>query len=472
MEFKGVHAEIMADKTGEIDVEGARMSGKTYTISAKVWQSCQDNPGIWWLICRYSGTETDDQLRPIFMKVCRLMGEAPTWNGDEACYEFENGSKVFAYGLKTQSKDQRFAKVRGSGFAGVWNDQSEELPEDIGTEIRALVRQPDYPHQLIFSPNPPNEEHFLADQFPDDKDFPDRKYYSISLHQNAHNLPPDTIRKLEAACPPTHAKHKSLILGQRGPNVTGVPVYEGAFDRNLHVVPTEYDPTSPILEAFDYGKHHPTWVAAQLTYFGGLNLLGGIIGKRLFLDDFLPMVEKARADWFGENAIVKSCGDAQVGAEEGIRVTNAKILAEAGITLRWRENSNAPDVREAVIQQIGAMMRRRSGNVQSYRVNADPSRWLMASHSVVKQSKYFVDSLEGSFVWDENYVSVGNKTIRQPKFDQWLDGLQRCQENIVLNFISGKMTAAERADKLRRQKVAMNRGSNGASNTSPNGWMM
>ena len=36
-------------------------------------------------------------------------------------------------------------------------------------ELRALLRQPGYPHQLIFSPNPPNEEHFLADEFPDAK---------------------------------------------------------------------------------------------------------------------------------------------------------------------------------------------------------------------------------------------------------------------------------------------------------------
>ncbi len=460
----------MADKTGELDIEGARMSGKTWTISAKVWQSCMDNPGIWWLICRYSGTETDDQLRPVFLKICRMMGEAPKWNGDESCYEFENTSKVYAYGLKTQSKDQRFAKVRGSGFGGVWNDQSEELPEDIGTEIRALVRQPDVPHQLIFSPNPPNEEHFLVDQFPDDKDLEDRKYYSLSLHDNKHNLPPDTIRKLEAAYPPTHAKHKSLILGQRGPNVTGVPVYDGAFERGLHfTAPTEYDHASPLLESYDYGKHHPSWLVAQRTYFGGLTLLGGLIGKRLFLDDFLPLVDKFRSEWFGDKVQIKSCGDAMPGADEGVRVTNARMLSEAGIVLQWRENSNAPDVRESVIQIIGSMMRRRAGSVQAYRVNPDPERWKMASHTVVKQTKYFVDGLEGSFVWDENYVSVGNKTVRQPKFDQWLDGLQRCQENIVLNFFAGQKTQADKADRAKRQRAAMNRSH---SDVSGNSWMV
>ncbi len=67
----------------------------------------------------------------------------------------------------------------------------------------------------------------------------------------------------------------------------------------------------------------------------------------------------------------------------------------------------------------------------------------MASHAITKQTKLFVDSLEGSYVWSDNYVSVGNKTVRQPKFDQWLDGLQRCLENIVLNFCVGQKSQAE-----------------------------
>lgn len=448
--FSGIHQDILDDETPEIDVEGARLSAKTWTISEKLRLSAIRHPGIWWLMCRYSGTETDNQLRPQFSNVCREQGTELKWHADESAYWFPERdgkvSKIFSFGLKTQAKDERFAKIRGSGFGGVWNDQSEELPEDIGTEIRALLRQPGYPHQLIFSPNPPPEEHFLADAFPEDHDLPGRKLYQLSIYQNRHNLPAGTIEKLEAAYPSTHAKHRSLILGLRGPNITGVPVYEGGFYRDIHILPFGYDPTLPLLEAFDAGKHHPSWLTAQRSRQGGLRLLGGLLGKRLFMDEFLPLTEKYRKAWYGSPRS-EVCCDPPPNANTNSRYTTVNILKESGLRPKSRENSSAPDVRVSMIEHIGAQMKRNAGDEIAFSVNSDPSRWLMASRNLPepKQTKLFIDGLEGSYVWDENYVSVGNKTVRQPLFDQWLDGWQRCLENIVLNFCAGRPTEAERA---------------------------
>ena len=56
-------------------------------------------------------------------------------------------------------------------------------------------------------------------------------------------------------------------------------------------------------------------------------------------------------------------------------------------------------------------MQRRAGLSEAFQINADPSRWLMASHAVVKRTTKFIDGLEGSYVWDDHYVSVGNKTV-------------------------------------------------------------
>lgn len=459
--FQGIHSEILEDETPELDIEGARMCGKTWVCSAKVHRSCLKYPGIWWLINRYSGTETDDQLRPQFAQVCRMLGCEPEWHNDESAYWYPaiggKISKVFAYGLKTQSRDQRYAKIRGSGFAGVWNDQSEELPEDIGTEIRALLRQPGYPHQLIFSPNPPDEEHFLADQFPDDRDEPGRKYYRLSLYDNAHNLPPQTIEKMEKAYPITHAKNKSLIRGLRGPNIVGTPVYDGAFVRDTHLAPLRIDQDTPLIESFHAGQHHPTWLVSQRSPFGGAHILAGIIGKKLFLEDFLPLVDRYRTDWFGEHEFLTVC-DPPPSKDDDMRFTSINILKAHGLKLRWRENANSPDVRESVIQNIAGMMKRRLGPTQGFLVNSDESRWLMASLAVVKRTKLFVDACEGSYVWDENLVSVGNKKVRQPKVNQWLEGQQRCLENTVLNCFAGKRTADDeerRKAKLRQQQAQM-----------------
>ncbi len=469
--FQGVHQDILDDETGEIDVEGARMSAKTWTISEKIRRLCLKYPGIWCLINRYSGTETENQLRPQFLKVCRAQGTDPAWNSEESAYWFPEvdgkQSKVFAFGLRTQSKDQRFAKIRGSGFAVVWNDQSEELPEDIGTELRALLRQPGYPHQLIFSPNPPNEDHFLADQFPDEQDLPGRKYYRLSLYDNRHNLEKGTIEKMEAAYPPTHAKYKSLILGMRGPNIQGTPVYDQAFLRDLHVTPAAFDVNSPLLESIHFGLKHPVWVAAQRSYFGGLSVLGSIIGKKMFLDDFLPIVQKHRGDWFPDAREVRTCCDPPPAkGGENVRFSNIAILKEFGFRPRWVINSNAPDSRESIIQSIGGMMKRRHGIHQAFQIHNYPSRFLMASTAVIKHTKLFADSIESSYVWDENLVSVANKKIRQPKQDDLIDGSMRCLENIVSNYCALQITDEERA---RRQ--AEQRKSAPARAPHPQAWM-
>lgn len=471
--FQGIHEEILYDETPEIDIEGARMCGKTWVCSAKVLKACVKHPGMWWLINRYSGTETDNQLRPVFRDVARQLDIVIEWKNDESAYwlpEMDGQvSKIFAYGLKTQAKDERFAKVRGSGVHGLWNDQSEETPEDIGTEMRSLIRKPGAPHQLLLSPNPPGEEHYLADQFPEGTNDSVRRYYRLSLYDNKHNLTPDTIEKMERLYPKTHAKYKSLIMGMRGPNVTGKPVYDGAFDRDAHLVSLTIDKQSPLLEAFHAGQHHPTWLVAQRSPFGGIHILAGIIGKNLFLEDFLPLVDGYRSEWFGGHKFLTCCDPPPTDDDE-MRYTSVNILREYGLTLRWRDNAMAHDVRESVIQTLGGMMKRRLGPEQGFLVHNDSARWLMASHAVVKQTKLFVDGLEGSYVWDENLVSVGNKRVRQPKVDQWLEGQQRCLENIVLNFCAGRISDAERDERLAKQRQQQRLQAQGVYR-GPGSWM-
>lgn len=453
LSFHGIHQQILDDETEEIDLEGARMSAKTWTLSEKVRRSCLKYSGIWWLACRYSGAETDNQLRPQLTEVCRRQGTELEWHDDESAYWLPERdgkvSKIFCFGLRAQSKDQRYAKIRGSGFAGVWIDQAEELPEDIGTEVRALVRQPGFPHQLIFSPNPPSEDHFLADQFPETADLPGRKYYRLSIYDNRHNLDSRTIEKMEAAYPVTHAKYKSLILGMRGPNIVGTPVFDGVFERGRHIKPITMLPATPILECIDAGKHHPVWVAAQRSPLGGLNVLGGILGKRMFLEDFLPVVQRYRMEWFHVgSAQAQTCCD----PPGRFRFSNTQAMKLAGLTPKSKPYANAPDVREAVIQYLAQLMRRHGDFV----VNDDPNRWLMISPIVTKQTKLFSDALEGSYVWDEHYVSVENKLVRQPKTDQWLEGWMRGLENIALNFCAGLPSDTERkaAERAAREAQA------------------
>lgn len=462
--FVGIHAEFLADETTEIDLEGARFSGKTWACSAKVVKYCLKYPGMEWLICRYSNEDSLTFLRPVFQRVCNRMGHYPTWDAKSSCFVFQNGSIVYVGGLRAQEKLSKLSKTRGRDVAGIWNDQSEETPEEVGQELRFATRQPGYPHPLIFSPNPPPEDHWLADEFPDDNSIPGRKYYRLTLYDNPH-CPEDKLAELERAYPPTHAAYKRLILGLRGPSVVGQPIYADAFLRELHCGPLSYDPESPLLEAFDVGRHHPVWLAAQRNYFGGFEILGGIMGKRMFIEDFTPIVEKFRAEWFPNLKSVLTCCDPPPATRE-TAITNVQLLRKAGLHPRWKEHANAPDVREALIQNIASLMRRRLGKQQALFINSDPKRWLMASSAIIKQSKFFIDGCEATYAWDPNFISVGNKKIRQPVINEWVDGAQRCLENLVLNFGTRETPAdVERRRREQSQKTY------GAPSPSASHWL-
>lgn len=454
MKWRGPISDFMRDTTEEIDLEGALSSGKTTACLWKVEESLKRNPGIYWWIGRYGDGETQTKVRPEFETVCQQDRYVPTWNAKELCYEFPNGSKCFSYGLKSPDALSRYSKMRGMGVSGIYLDQTEELPEDFSLELRLRLRQPGFPHQLIFSPNPPNVTHWLAAQFPVDNSIPGRRHYAVSIHHNAHNLPAELLESALRAYPPDHAKYRSVICGQRGVNVTGVPVYKGAFKRPIHVGSLSYDPAQALLVAIDFGKHHPCAVFGQRPYHGGLTVLGGLLGKDVFLDDFLPMVKRAIADWFGPCAsgIQVSCDPA--GSREnsqGTRYNGVDLIRAAGFSPSWRDNANAPDVRAGVIETLASHMRRRTPAGEAFQVSDDPAHWQLVDADGSRHEPFLADALEAGYVWDEHMVSVGNKQIRKPKKDGWFEHGMNSLEYLELTFGADRPTAEAAEIKRRSQ---------------------
>ncbi len=456
MRWKGPIGQFMRDTTPEIDLEGALSSGKTTACLWKEFNAYQEMPGIHGWIGRFGDGETQTKIRPAFEQICQQAGGVPTWNAKELAYDFDNGSKCFSYGLKSPDALSRYSKLRGMGVARIYNDQTEELPEDFSLEMRLRLRQPEFPHQLTFSPNPPNVTHWLAQQFPDDNRIPKRKYYSISIHDNAHNLPPELVETAIRAYPPDHAKHRSVILGRRGVNVTGVPVYKGLFNRAVHIGPVEYNRHANLLVALDFGKHHPCLIAGQQPYAGGLHLLGGLLGQDMFLDDFMPLAKQYLAQWFPEIQGIEFCCDPAGSHQnsQGARFNGVDIVRRFGFAPHWRDNANAPDVRAGTIEALGAHMRRRIPGGEAFRVESDPERWLLISLDGPKHEPFLADALEAGYVWDEHMVSVGNKQIRKPKKDGWFEHGMNCTEYLELTFGADKPT--QEADA--RRKAAQVRG--------------
>jgi hypothetical protein len=436
MRWRGPIAEFLQDETPEIDLEGALSSGKTTACLWKVFNSLHDKPGIHWWMGRYGDGETQTKVRPAFEQVCQEAGSVPAWNAKELSYDFPNGSKCFAYGLKSPDALSRYSKMRGMGVAGIYNDQTEELPEDFSLELRLRLRQPNFPHQLIFSPNPPNVTHWLAQQFPADNSLlPKRRYYAISIHHNAHNLPKELLEAALMAYPPTHAKHRSVIQGLRGMNVSGDPVYKGAFDRQAHEIPVAYDRELPLYVALDFGKHHPCLVVKQVSATGQARFLAGILGQQLYLDDFITIGRQYLGEWF-PNARIEWCCDPAGATDTSHGTAGAvKTLRDQGINPRYVMDSNSPAVRLAMIERMAMQMRRRDlARSEALVVSSDPEKWLTISAKATVPDKFLADAFEAGYVWDEHMVSVGNKQVRKPKKDGWYEHGMNCAEYLEVNF--------------------------------------
>jgi hypothetical protein len=481
MLWRGVVAEFMQDTTRLIDFEGAFRVGKTTAALWKVFNSCMAYPGINWLICRYSDGDTQTKLKPPWRAICRQAGVRVDWDSTEMCDVFpcikdgepcpagDHGhcggkrSRVYIFGIKSQDQTSRYGKFRGMTLAGIYNDQTEELPHDVFQEMMGRLSQRGYPHQLLLTPNPPEETHWLADEFPEDNHILGRKYYSAPIHANSHNLPDDTIPGLIQAYPPSHPKHRSAVLGKRGLNVIGKPVYGGdpekglqpMFVRETHERFLKFNPHLPLITSIDYGKHHPCMLFAQYTPWSQLHVLGGIMGLNLYLEDFAPIALRHRAEWFPEVPYHDECCD-PAGTHDnsqGVRNNGLQVLKDLGLNPRYDETSNAPDVRYAMVERIGGLMRKMTPQGWAFSVEKDRSKWLLVSQDAVKQWPFLADGLEAGYVWDEHWVSVGSKQVRKPKKDGWYEHGQNCLEYVELNFGGAQPSAQQRERQAERARA-------------------
>ena len=448
MLWRGVVAKFMQDKTRLIDFEGAFRVGKTTAALWKVFNSCMEHPGIHWLICRYSDGDTQTKIKPPWRKVLREAGQHVDWDSEEQCDVFPEvdgkRSRVYIFGIKAQDQVMRYGKLRGLTLAGIYNDQTEELPHDVFQEMMGRMSQQGFPHQILLTPNPPDPNHWLAKEFPEDNHILGRKYYSAPIHANAHNLPDDTIPGLVQAYPPSHPKHRSAVLGKRGLNVVGKPVYGGdpekglqpMFVRDLHVRRLTYNQHLPLITSIDYGKHHPCALFAQFTPWSQLYLLGGLMGQDMYLEDFAPILLRYRAEWFPNVVSHSECCDpaGSHDSSQGIRENGVRVLQGLGINPVYKQNSNALDVRAAMIERLGAYMRKRTPQGEAFAVEEEPQKWLLVSQDRDSSWPFLADGLEAGYVWDKNEGSVGNKKVRKPLKDGWYEHGQNCLEYAELNF--------------------------------------
>jgi hypothetical protein len=438
MRWAGKHWDALQDTTTrEMDVEGAVRAGKTTVCLWREFNAAVTYPGIHILLVRWTDAMCDGLIKPLFRSICTQAGVQLEWHGEDGAYDqMPNGSRVYYRGLKTQDQTQRYSKLRGLTVARVYGDQAEEIPHDIYLELAARLSQPGFPHQITISPQSVHNDHWIAREFPADNSKPSRRYIPLSVHDNAHNLSPEVIPNLVRLYPPEHPQHRTLILGLRGMNVIGEPVYKGAFVRALHEGKAEFNPELPLDMALDFGKHHPCAVFRQTTVFGGLRFLGGILGQNMYLDDFMDVVLRYRAEWFPGAREIRECCDPAGAADTSHGTEGAvKTLRGKGVYPRYVPDSNSPAVRLAMVERQAAYMRQRAADgSEKFLISNHPERWYRVSSQATIPDKFLADGFEAGYVWDEHLVSVNNKPVRKPKKDGWYEHGQNCAEYLEVNF--------------------------------------
>ena len=435
MRWRGKQSEAMLATEREVCIEGAIRSGKTTECLWKEHSMARQYPGIAIILARWTDEAVHGLIAPLWVRICDEAGDRQSWNAKESCFDWPNKSRIYVIGLKSQDQTLRYVKFRGKTVARVYVDQAEELPKDIYLELAGRLSQPGYPHQITISPQAIEDTHWIAQEFPVKAIDPNRRLIQVSVYDNAHNLDPSVIPALERLYPPSHHKHRTLILGLRGMNVVGEPVYKGAFVRQIHEAEAEYDQELPLEMAMDFGKHHPCVIFRQVSSLGQVRYLGGILGQQIYLDDFCDIVLRYRSNWFPGAHDIRECCDpaGTVDTSHGTHGASQTLHAK-GIHPIAIPDSNSPAMRLAAVERTAALMRKRAADLQEAFVVSKSERWLRISEQSTMVDRFLADGFEAGYVWDEHMVSVGNKQVRKPKKDGWYEHGQNCSEYLELNF--------------------------------------
>lgn len=449
-EFKQIHS--VQNQDGEyaiefIDYEGAVRAGKTTAPASKACDYAIQFPGIHMAAARWKDADLWAQVVPAWRDMVRRYGLKTKWNPDQFYDEIlPYGSRMYLRGLHTNELDSRYSKLAGLTLAVLWVDQPEEVPEDvIDAYVPARLSQPGFPHEVWFTPNPVDEtDHWIARWFPNDpnKLKPHHWFLQTSLYDNEAGVGAQYIRDMEAKYPAGHPLRRRFIEGRRGLSVVGAPVYGGVFSRRLHVDgDVRFNQNLPLIEAWDFGHHHPAVLWSQFDK-GSWHVLGEVMGHDQFIEDFAPWVIQQRVSLFGDNLQVWACCD-PAGARldsQGINNTAVMVLNGHKVYPRWVDGSNSPTFRDAAIQRLSAHMSKLSGGLPMVRVHP--------------RCRQFVDGLEAGYIWDDRSIanSVSPNT-RRPKKDGTYDHLQNCAEYTWLNYGPVTLTVEE----ARRQERAQER---------------
>ncbi len=480
---------VHVDGPRYVELEGSPGSAKSWGGAFLIWKQAYEHPGIQMLYCRYKDQDVRGQLMGIWEQVSVFFPSylQPTWESASESWIFPNGSRCYMHSLKSSEITAIHSKYKGKTLALIVIEEASEVPYVHLVGLRERLRQSRtpagipyrYPLCIVLITNCVDEDHWLAGEFPTDNQQPDHRYIRADIYSNAHNLGPDAVSGYELDYPPGHVLRPTKIEGRRGVTLVGKPVYQGYFDRRLHVnARLQVNPHYPLLEGWDFGHEKPAVVWFQhLTHIGALQILGAVKGSALFIETFAPKVLEIRARWFPHQAVnIQSwCDPAGATTNGGTLHTPVRTLQDCGVPVRYTPDANDAEVRYAAIQVLAGYMERiaRDGS-PAFQIAPRCIELIKEGPTVrERETELLVQAFEVGYIWDEHAYSDAHPNIRKPKKGTRYDDLMNAGEYIVTGEqisvpLQNEMLRAEKRMALVARKIAaqdaertLNRGSVG-----------
>jgi len=254
-------------------------------------------------------------------------------------------------------------------------DEADEVDRDILAETRTRARLKGFKRRVDLAFNPTDEDHYLytdctglnekGEQVlgPDGKSARiynpiyavpgenDRNLYDGYYENMRKTLPPDLIRR--------------LVEGKWGGAIKGTPVYGRVFQRDFHAKGMlTANPNAPIVRFHDFGYRHPFCIWAQVTPFGGLDVLWELKGENEEIHEWAPRVLAETRTRFPDAIKVTDWGDPAATQHKDTGSTLA-VLNANGIALHF-----IPGVKiDTGIRTVRVLMSRQSGGTPAFRID-------------------------------------------------------------------------------------------------------
>jgi hypothetical protein len=150
-----------------------------------------------------------------------------------------------------------------------------------------------------------------------------------------------------------------------------------------------------------------------------LAFLGGVMGQNLPLEEFIPIVEQYRRDWFpglNKDYLRHTCDPAGETANNQGSETGVQILGTFGIYPQVRKNGNSPPVKDAAIQKVnGYLVRRTPGaNGSSQPCFVLDPRFVIVGKKGRRHQPVMQQAMQSGYIYDpkRNYIGTAYPHLR------------------------------------------------------------